>query len=136
MTRVNEKVPYTEDYLGALRSPAWRELKRLKEEENGFACEICETPSARLELHHRHYHSIGKEKAADVQLLCRGCHETEDQKRIHARFRQRYKAIKTYAMRRWGSGWDRIIPFQDAADEFDRWLEWKNAKSKKRRKAK
>jgi 5-methylcytosine-specific restriction endonuclease McrA len=131
MTRVNEKVPYTEDYLATLKSQAWRELKERKQEECGFACEICETPSDRLELHHRHYRSIGKEKTTDVQLLCRQCHETEDQKRIHARFRQRYRAINTYALKRWGRGWERIISFPEAADEFDAWLTWKKKRSKR-----
>lgn len=32
-----------------------------------------------LELHHLTYQNLGKEKPSDVQVLCRACHEVEEQ---------------------------------------------------------
>jgi 5-methylcytosine-specific restriction endonuclease McrA len=37
--------------------------------------------SAYLELHHKHYHSLGREQLEDVELLCPKCHKAAGEAR-------------------------------------------------------
>lgn len=38
------------------------------------SCEDCGADSVRLELHHEHYRSVGREIPSDYAALCRHCH--------------------------------------------------------------
>lgn len=137
MTRVDPKTPYTDDYLETLKSPAWAELKERKRVELHDTCEMCGAQDTALELHHKHYRSIGCETENDVLLLCPACHKAADNERIYKRWKQRYRAIVTFGDKKYGRGWAGLVPFRQVASEFDRWLEWRraHAKSKKGRKA-
>src|SRR5262249_33409821 len=50
-------------------------------EQRGNRCERCWHVSAYLELHHKHYHSLGSEQREDVELLCPKCHKGADEAR-------------------------------------------------------
>jgi hypothetical protein len=128
MTRVDPKTPYTKDYLDTLKSPAWAALKRKKIKTHDHVCERCGEWSDTLELHHKHYRCIGKEKESDVLLLCPACHREADNERIHKRWKQKVKSIMTFGNKKYGAGWQNYIPFRRVAEEFDKWL-----KRKKRR---
>jgi hypothetical protein len=55
----------------------WSMLQSAVRAERGDQCATCwRTGDAhRLELHHRHYSTWGREGLADVQLLCVSCHD-------------------------------------------------------------
>ena len=70
-------------YKAVLASKRWRELHYAKEKQIGYHCEHCGcSHRSKLELHHKHYRSLGRETLNDVELLCRNCHHEADQQRI------------------------------------------------------
>ncbi len=64
------QLPYSE----YLKSDHWqaRRLKALAKGDN--KCRICAATSA-LEVHHNTYERLGHERAADLVVLCRKCHQ-------------------------------------------------------------
>lgn len=56
-----------------LESKRWKELRRRRIREVGGKCERCGA-SGVLELHHRHYQTLGEERPSDVEVVCRRCH--------------------------------------------------------------
>jgi hypothetical protein len=84
-------------YRSALDSPHWRNLSRQVRIQRGNRCEACGAWAVekRLELHHLHYDTLGREQARDVKLLCADCHREADTERVRtarfdAWFRHRY----------------------------------------------
>lgn len=61
------------DYRNYLRSDKWRRkrAKALKRAKN--RCQVCSSPRD-LQVHHRTYSRIGKERAYDLIVLCEICH--------------------------------------------------------------
>jgi hypothetical protein len=70
------------DYQQYLRSPAWRATRVRRLAASGYRCEfVSETDNPRhcgarcgattgLEVHHRHYRSLGVERDDDLKVLC------------------------------------------------------------------
>jgi hypothetical protein len=67
----------TEDYSVYLKSPHWRRLKARYKRERPWVC-LC-GECLLLDLHHKTYERIGRERLDDLQPLCRGCHTTVHQ---------------------------------------------------------
>lgn len=64
------QLPYS-DYL----KTAWWQMRRAKAlTEGGHKCRIC-ADTAALEVHHNTYERLGHERAADLVVLCRACHQ-------------------------------------------------------------
>jgi 5-methylcytosine-specific restriction endonuclease McrA len=62
---------YYEQYLQSLD---WQELRqKVLQRDNNMCQTCCNTKS--LEIHHKHYNSLGKEKLEDLITLCHECHE-------------------------------------------------------------
>lgn len=62
-------------YSAYLRSDLWKDAKaRLSRSGRRRACYVC-AHRGRLEVHHRSYRRIGRERAADLIYLCAGCHK-------------------------------------------------------------
>ena len=61
------------DYQKYIHSRAWSNRKKKWLKKTPF-CEVCGS-SRRLQVHHKHYRTLGKEKREDVRILCKGCHE-------------------------------------------------------------
>lgn len=60
-------------YAHYLASPHWAEVRR-----RWFAAnpsKLCECGKRGTQLHHKTYVRLGAERLADLELLCRGCHE-------------------------------------------------------------
>jgi 5-methylcytosine-specific restriction endonuclease McrA len=59
-------------------STQWKVFREKILTERNFTCEICSIhhPKAtqKLEVHHKHYNSVGFEIPKDVLCLCRRCH--------------------------------------------------------------
>ena len=69
------------DYNCHIGSTEWKRFKREVIKQRGNRCERCGHVSAYLELHHKHYHSLGSEQPEDVELLCPKCHRGADEAR-------------------------------------------------------
>lgn len=65
-------MPYDE----FLKSPEWRETRRLALQRVGHRCQKCGA-TKRLQVHHLTYLRRGAEDLDDLEVLCRGCHEAE-----------------------------------------------------------
>ena len=66
-------MPYPE-YLHTVH---WRQRARRARQLAGQQCQRCGTSSVPLQVHHLTYERRGREKDADLIVLCRHCHETE-----------------------------------------------------------
>lgn len=62
-------MPYDE-YLQTMH---WRHIRRLKLDEAGHRCEVCNAQD-RLQVHHRTYERRGEEQLSDLTVLCADCH--------------------------------------------------------------
>ena len=65
-------LPYDE----YLETRHWRRKRRAKLRRSGYRCEQCGYPY-RLDVHHLTYKNRGCEPLADLQVLCRVCHQGE-----------------------------------------------------------
>lgn len=77
------------EYAAYLASEHWRAFRKeflADMQSDGLAdCVRCRLPrwlaelvyDQDLNLHHKHYRSLGAEESEDVELLCRRCHEIE-----------------------------------------------------------
>jgi hypothetical protein len=59
-------------YVKYIKSAEWKEKSRLWRAEAG-KCELCGAED-RLQCHHKHYRTLGKEKRSDIQVVCYKCH--------------------------------------------------------------
>ena len=64
------------NYAEYLESPWWRARKAAIVRYRGERCERCGSTDS-LELHHRTYERLGRERPEDVELLCHRCHKLE-----------------------------------------------------------
>lgn len=64
-----------DDYREYLRSPEWLARRQWKLDEAEGRCQICNAGGDGLEVHHRTYERLGRERQADLVVLCPGCHE-------------------------------------------------------------
>jgi hypothetical protein len=74
-------------YVSVLKSDRWKRLKSRLLQKRGCRCESCGDVGVFIDLHHKHYETLGRERHSDVLLLCRDCHRRHDhirreQKRI------------------------------------------------------
>lgn len=61
-------------YRKYLRSKAWRALRKQVLIRDGYRCQKCGS-NENLQVHHRTYDNIGREKPEDLVTLCRKHHE-------------------------------------------------------------
>ena len=71
----------TRNYLEYLDSPEWWTIRRSAMRRAQFRCER-ESPlgprhDGPLDIHHKHYRTLGCESLDDVEVLCRACHRAE-----------------------------------------------------------
>lgn len=64
-------IPYQE-YLS---TEHWRKVRLKALRRAGNKCQLCNRSDGQLHVHHRTYERRGKEKASDVIVLCKDCHE-------------------------------------------------------------
>jgi hypothetical protein len=61
------------DYYAYLKSPEWAVRRQWKLEAAENRCQLCDATD-RLQVHHRTYERLGKERIADLIVLCERCH--------------------------------------------------------------
>lgn len=64
-------------YKAHLRSRKWREIRQAKLQSAGHKCEWC-GETGKLEVHHKHYNTLGNESSNDLLTLCQSCHWAAD----------------------------------------------------------
>lgn len=68
-------------YLEYLDSPEWFAIRRAAMRRANWKCQRETSASARhegpLDVHHRHYRTLGCERLDDVEVLCKACHRNE-----------------------------------------------------------
>lgn len=78
--RKEEKKERLKKYYDYLGSPEWRNKRQEVFNSRSKCCERCKRVD-NLEIHHKTYKNIYKEKLEDLQILCRSCHKSEHSKR-------------------------------------------------------
>lgn len=71
-TRAPKQEATESTYVKYINSAEWREKSRIWRMEEG-KCELCGSTD-RLQCHHKHYRTLGKEKRSDIQVVCYNCH--------------------------------------------------------------
>ncbi len=65
------RLPYSE----YLKTTGWQTRREAALKRAGHRCQVCKSAD-RLEVHHNTYERLGHERAADLVVLCRSCHQT------------------------------------------------------------
>ena len=63
-------------YQQVMHSDAWRRRRQRALKRAGYRCQKC-GDRRRLEVHHLTYARLGRERAADLIVLCHTCHAAE-----------------------------------------------------------
>lgn len=82
------------DYLGYLKTDAWRKRRTAALKAAGNRCQVC-NGTERLEVHHRTYENLGREKPEDLTVLCHTCHELYSKRKPD----QPYKFLRMLGIR-------------------------------------
>ncbi len=64
------------NYFTYMTSAAWKRKRQFALDYHGIKCSVCGT-SENLQVHHKHYRRLGREKMKDLKVLCEGCHANE-----------------------------------------------------------
>lgn len=79
---MNAKQQWYQDYL---QSDHWRDLRGAKLLEAGFRCQKCGKKS-QLQVHHKTYERVSREKLSDLEVLCDPCHFDLHSKELSTKF--------------------------------------------------
>jgi 5-methylcytosine-specific restriction endonuclease McrA len=77
MNDTPESAIWRRRYEEHLRSSQWQSIREIKIDSVGDRCERCGNDYLQLEVHHRHYRTLGREQLEDLEVLCKKCHEDE-----------------------------------------------------------
>lgn len=105
------------EYLASLQWHAKREAALLR---SGHKCQSCGAHKD-LEVHHKHYETLGNEQPEDLVVLCIRCHDRADERR--RRRNHRAAGMKTYAEKKYGEDWQSMVDPDALAEEFGDWRE-------------
>lgn len=72
---------HSELYKSHLQSPQWREVRGQVLRRANYQCERCGTRNTGLQVHHRNYLRLGRERLSDLEALCPDCHKVADETR-------------------------------------------------------
>lgn len=70
------------DYRKYLFTWHWKKLRREALKFYGRSCSICKKTTG-LNVHHRHYRTVGCEQMVDLELLCTGCHSNHHEGSVY-----------------------------------------------------
>jgi len=62
------------EYAAYLRTPHWKKLSAEMVEKAGGRCQKCGKEHKKLNVHHEHYYTLGRERPGDLTVLCPKCH--------------------------------------------------------------
>lgn len=120
-------------YERYIKSPEWKVLRdkiiNSAKFKGEYHCQACghPTPKNKLEVHHRHYKTLMREKSIDLMALCPSCHEKEDKRRAKQSEENRYKALNDARLDGWasavyGEDWAGSQDEDYVAAKYEDWL--------------
>lgn len=81
--RAIENAQWWEQYTAYLKTPEWRERRRLVLERDNYLCQACRNRKA-VQAHHTTYQHLGYEPLWELVAICVPCHEA-----LHQRDREK-----------------------------------------------
>lgn len=66
------EMPYDE----YLQTDHWKIVRKQALGRALYRCQVCNADQKRLDVHHRTYERLGREKPEDLTVLCCDCHKT------------------------------------------------------------
>lgn len=106
-----------EYYREYLRSPHWQGVRKRSLARVGHRCERCGIGGS-LQVHHKHYETLGRERVCDIEVLCPMCHQIADDERARTSAqRARYNGFET---------WLRRGDRENTEEEWDRYNAWRS----------
>jgi 5-methylcytosine-specific restriction endonuclease McrA len=111
------------EYERHLASDEWQALRAARITAARGRCERCGDTEG-LQLHHRSYDRLGKERDDDLELLCWRCHAEADQDRAEEQAElERSRRVEAFAEAKYGDDWTFLVDLDQAEAEYDAWTE-------------
>ena len=76
MKKTNKSPPYI-PYYAYIQSLSWKSKANERKKLSHYQCDICGSKKS-LQIHHKTYKRLGRERMSDLACLCSKCH-----KRVH-----------------------------------------------------
>lgn len=125
---------HSQAYLEAIDSHHWRNLRMRAIVLGGAECKRCGVKPKehwRLQLHHKHYRTLGYEELEDVEVLCVSCHDEADAEREKetAKRTNRKRAgragFKALVEKFMDNAWEHGEPicYEEAREQASDWLD-------------
>ena len=112
-------------YRDVIKSDKWKKRRQWLIAQAG-GCERCFLITHALEVHHKHYDTLGDERDEDLEALCKACHKEADYKReIRVARDKHFAQVSGWATKVYGEEWESWKCFSEVSKEFNEWLEQK-----------
>ncbi len=118
---------YSQRYVDYLRSPEWAQRRRGALARARYRCERgCGLRAT--EVNHKTYSRLGRERADDLEALCRWCHMVADYERQEYGTPEQAEdlwdaRLDGWANKVYGEGWTYWHTVEEVEAEFGEWLE-------------
>lgn len=122
-------------YNRYISSPEWKkkreEAMRLALFQGEYRCEVCgwDFPKEKLEVHHKTYERLCRERTSDLMVVCGRCHKKQDEIRAKKSKERSEQALEEAQLDGWaskvyGEDWAGNVDEDHIAEKFENWL-WK-----------
>lgn len=101
-----------------LQSQEWHNKRKYAIYKAGHRCQKCGRSPKILQVHHKHYDTLYRERLEDIEVLCVPCHRMADGDREYC------SAFETWAYKVYGEYWYDYDE-ERLREEFDDWLKEK-----------
>lgn len=124
-------------YERHLSSPQWKAIREKALEKafwkGAYHCQVCEWdfPKDKLQVHHRHYKTLGRETLIDLLVVCERCHKKEDFRRAKEAQERSEIALFNAGLDTWATkkyddeDWRSRLDADEIAQEYEEWLQEK-----------
>ena len=110
-------------YKAYLMTDMWKVRRELALWRSGHKCTKCGAKKE-LEVHHKSYDRLGKERPEDLEVLCSACHAIADsRRRVDTNVRAWNARVTGWAEKRYGEDWHLYHDYDDVEGEFESWLD-------------
>tara|TARA_R110000822_G_scaffold98088_1_gene222050 strand:+ start:254 stop:619 length:366 start_codon:yes stop_codon:yes gene_type:complete len=111
------------EYEKLIKSDKWKLRRKIMIQNTGGGCEKCFLITTKLEIHHKHYNTLGNESDQDLEVLCEACHRTADRLREYNVREKRYSSqVDGWAIKVYGEDWEQWKSVTEIEEEFREWL--------------
>ena len=96
-----------------IKSESWANKRAFALYKANYTCQHCKEQGKNLEVHHKHYDTLYRERLNDVEVLCKSCHSNADRRREY------FTAYETWVYKKYGDRHD--LDSEWLQREFDEW---------------